>query len=165
MAASKGKLRNNYLHEDGGRREDPGSHCAPSCLRAGRGGAYYADHRRVLNGTAAPPCDRVRLARPAPSLRAIVHGRFAPAPVDTRGAVGRASSPRSRAELAEAGRIDWELWCIDGSHVRAHRVAAGAGGNRQNSDDDIPARHCPGYLPSRARRRPDSERRPELHAS
>jgi len=33
-----------------------------------------------------------------------------------------------QGELAEAGRIDWELWCIDGSHVRAHRVAAGAGG-------------------------------------
>ena len=30
-----------------------------------------------------------------------------------------------QGELAEAGRIDWELWCIDGSHVWAHRVAAG----------------------------------------
>ena len=32
-------------------------------------------------------------------------------------------------ELAAAGRIDWAPWCIDGSHVRAHRVAAGAGEN------------------------------------
>jgi transposase len=31
-------------------------------------------------------------------------------------------------ELDAAGQIDWRLWCIDGSHVRAHRVAAGAGG-------------------------------------
>jgi hypothetical protein len=44
-----------------------------------------------------------------------------------------------QGELAEAGRIDWEPWCIDGSHVRGHRVAAGAEENRQNSDDEIPA--------------------------
>lgn len=30
------------------------------------------------------------------------------------------------ARLDEEGRIDWELWCIDGSVVRAHRCAAGA---------------------------------------
>ncbi len=29
--------------------------------------------------------------------------------------------------LADAGKIDWELWCIDGSSVRAARCAAGAG--------------------------------------
>jgi hypothetical protein len=23
-----------------------------------------------------------------------------------------------------SGRIEWELWCIDGSHVRAHRIGA-----------------------------------------
>ena len=30
-----------------------------------------------------------------------------------------------RRELDAAGQIDWRLWCIDGSHVRAHRVTAG----------------------------------------
>ena len=41
---------------------------------------------------------------------------------------GPASSPYSWASwLAEAGQVDWALWCVDGSHVRAHRVAAGAG--------------------------------------
>lgn len=28
----------------------------------------------------------------------------------------------------EAGKINWDLWCIDGSVQRAHRVAAGARG-------------------------------------
>ena len=30
-------------------------------------------------------------------------------------------------ELADAGRIDWTLWCVEGSHVRAYRYTAGAG--------------------------------------
>lgn len=29
--------------------------------------------------------------------------------------------------LADRGKIDWDLWCIDGSSVRAARCAAGAG--------------------------------------
>jgi transposase len=29
--------------------------------------------------------------------------------------------------LDEEGRIDWDLWCVDGSSVRAHAAAAGAG--------------------------------------
>ena len=33
---------------------------------------------------------------------------------------------RLQMRLDKAGRIDWELWCIDGSNVRAHRCAAGA---------------------------------------
>ena len=33
----------------------------------------------------------------------------------------------------QAGKINWDLWCIDGSVERAHRVATGArgGGNFQ----------------------------------
>jgi transposase len=36
--------------------------------------------------------------------------------------------------LADDGKIDWELWCIDGTSVRAARCAAGAGkrGARQS---------------------------------
>ena len=34
---------------------------------------------------------------------------------------------RLQVLLADAGKIDWELWCIDGSSVRAARCAAGAG--------------------------------------
>jgi len=34
---------------------------------------------------------------------------------------------RLQRELDDAGEIDWELWCIDGTNVRAARCAAGAG--------------------------------------
>jgi len=33
---------------------------------------------------------------------------------------------RLRMRLDRAGKIDWDLWCIDGSNVRAARCAAGA---------------------------------------
>lgn len=33
---------------------------------------------------------------------------------------------RLQARLDEKGLIDWDLWCVDGSIVRAHRCAAGA---------------------------------------
>lgn len=29
--------------------------------------------------------------------------------------------------LDREGRIDWDLWCVDGSNIRASRAAAGAG--------------------------------------
>ena len=32
-----------------------------------------------------------------------------------------------QVRLDREGRIDWELWCVDGTHVRASRAAAGAG--------------------------------------
>jgi len=32
------------------------------------------------------------------------------------------------AKADEGGGIDWEMFCIDGSVVRAHKAAAGAGG-------------------------------------
>jgi len=28
-------------------------------------------------------------------------------------------------ELDEAGRLDWDLWCVDGTSVRATRAAVG----------------------------------------
>jgi transposase len=31
-----------------------------------------------------------------------------------------------QVRLDEEGRIDWDLWCIDGSSIRASRAAAGA---------------------------------------
>ena len=33
---------------------------------------------------------------------------------------------RLQMKLDESGKIDWELFCVDGSSVRAHRAAAGA---------------------------------------
>jgi len=35
--------------------------------------------------------------------------------------------------LDQEGRIDWDLWCIDGSSVRASRAAAGAGKKASNN--------------------------------
>jgi len=35
--------------------------------------------------------------------------------------------------LDRQGKIDWDLWCIDGSHVRAARCAAGAGKKVSNA--------------------------------
>lgn len=32
-----------------------------------------------------------------------------------------------QVRLDEQGRIDWDLWCIDGSNIRASKAAAGAG--------------------------------------
>lgn len=32
-----------------------------------------------------------------------------------------------QVKLDQKGLIDWELWCVDGAHVRAARAAAGAG--------------------------------------
>jgi transposase len=34
---------------------------------------------------------------------------------------------RLQYRLDDEGRIDWDLWCVDGSNVRASRSAAGAG--------------------------------------
>ncbi len=31
-----------------------------------------------------------------------------------------------QVKLDKDGRIDWDLWCVDGAHVRASRAAAGA---------------------------------------
>ena len=35
--------------------------------------------------------------------------------------------------LADSGKIDWELWCVDGTSVRAARCAAGAQGGARKS--------------------------------
>jgi transposase len=37
---------------------------------------------------------------------------------------------RLQARKMRRGEIDWELFCIDGSVVRAHQSAAGAGGKK-----------------------------------
>lgn len=34
---------------------------------------------------------------------------------------------RLQIRLDKQGHIDWDVWCVDGSSVRAHRAAAGAG--------------------------------------
>jgi len=38
-----------------------------------------------------------------------------------------------RIRLDQNGHIDWDLWCVDGSSVRASRAAAGASKKAKNS--------------------------------
>ena len=95
-------------------------------------GTYYEDHRRVLNGMLyrhATGCAwRDLPERYGPwSTVASRQRRW------TREGLWDRVLAALQRELADAGRIDWALWCIDGSHVRAHRVAglrppAGRGG-------------------------------------
>lgn len=75
---------------------------------------------------------------------------------------------RLQIKLDKDGRIDWDLWCIDGTNVRASRSAAGAGeskttrtnrrithwaaaeaGGAANSTWLLTARECPSPLKSR----------------
>lgn len=41
-----------------------------------------------------------------------------------------------RIRLDKDGYIDWDLWCVDGSNVRAVRAAAGASKKAKNSRED-----------------------------
>jgi transposase len=74
---------------------------------------------------------------------------------------------RLQMKLDKEGRIDWDLWCIDGTNVRASRSAAGAGktktrpnrqtthwaaveaGGAANSTWWLTARACPSRLKHR----------------
>jgi transposase len=84
-----------------------------------------ADPRRVLDGifwtlgTGAAWRDLPERYGPFQT----VHGWFSQWSGD--GTFGRILS-RLQVRLDTAGKIDWELFCIDGSSVRASRAAAGA---------------------------------------
>ena len=43
-----------------------------------------------------------------------------------KGGVFAAVVEALQLRLDKAGLIDWDLWCVDGAHVRASRAAAGA---------------------------------------
>lgn len=98
---------------------------APLLPKGGGRGRPWHDHRRVLGGmlwvlrTGAPWRDLPEHFGKWKS----VHARFARWRAD--GTWDRLLS-HLQAELDAAEKIDWELWCIDGSHVRASRAAAGA---------------------------------------
>ena len=52
-----------------------------------------------------------------------VHGRFSKW---RRDGVFAKVIEALQVKLDERGLIDWDLWCVDGAHVRAARAAAGA---------------------------------------
>ena len=108
-------------------------------------GTYYADHRRVLNGMPyrhATGCAwRDVPKRSGPwSTVASRQRRW------TREGLWDRILAMLQGELADTGRIDWKLWCIDGSHVRAHRHAAGAGGKAARGGARRPRSSCGGAI-------------------
>jgi transposase len=57
---------------------------------------------------------------------------------------------RLQVRLDEEGRIDWDLWCVDGSSIRATRAAVGGGekGGSTNRPTTLWAAHEAGLGPS-----------------
>ena len=90
-----------------------------------KAGRPWLDHRQMINGifwileTGAPWRDLPERY----GLWTTVYNRFATYRRD--GTLDRILE-RLHAKLNRKGKIDWELFCIDGSNVRAHRSAAGA---------------------------------------
>jgi transposase len=101
--------------------------------RNGDRGGQWQDHRRVLNGMLWRLCTgcpwRDLPARYGPWQT--IYDRFNRW---CRDDTLRRISQILRAELDRQGGIDWTLWCIDGSVVRAHGAAAGASAESQKKD-------------------------------
>lgn len=87
-------------------------------------GGQWRDHRQVLNGifwilhTGAQWRELPERYGPWKT----VNGRFRRW---TREGLFDRILERLRVRLDERGRIDWDLWCVDGTSVRASRSAAG----------------------------------------
>jgi len=91
-----------------------------------RRGRPWKDHRRILNGIFWILCSGASW-RDLPERYApwkTVYERFRRWRED--GFFDRLLE-HLHARLDAEGRVDWSLWCVDGSVVRAHRCAAGAG--------------------------------------
>lgn len=92
----------------------------------GNPGGQWKDHRPIVNGifwilrTGAPWRDLP--ARYGPWHT--VYDRFQRWQKD--GLFDRILE-RLQVRLNQEGKIDWDLWCVDGSSIRASRAAAGAG--------------------------------------
>jgi transposase len=100
---------------------------APLLPAQATAGTHYRDHRLVLNGMLyrhATGCawrDLPERFGPWPTVASRFRRR-------RREGLWDRIVHALRCDLDAAGRIDWSPWCIDGSSVRAHRAAAGAGG-------------------------------------
>lgn len=88
-------------------------------------GRPFKDHRTILNGMLW----RLKTGVPWRDLPArygpweTVYSRFAHW---QRSGLWARLLAELRQLLDEADQLDWDLWCIDGSNVRAHKAAAGA---------------------------------------
>jgi len=96
------------------------------CPSNGERGERWSDHRTILNGmfgrlrTGAPWRDIPERYGPWKTVYARFH-RYR-----REGMLDRIMETL-QVRLDAAGLIDWDLWCVDGSNVRATRAAAGAG--------------------------------------
>lgn len=94
--------------------------------RPAKSGHPYRSHRQVLNGmlwilhTGAPWRDLPERYGPWET----VYSRFRRW---SRSGLWEKILSTLQRELDAAGQIEWEVWMIDGSNVRAHKAAAGAG--------------------------------------
>jgi transposase len=91
-----------------------------------QGGGRWRDHRQVVNGLMWKLCTGAQW-RDLPERYGpwqTAYERFAR--WRREGLFDRLLE-RLRLRLDEEGRIDPELWCVDSTHVRASRSAAGAG--------------------------------------
>lgn len=92
----------------------------------GRRGGQWADHRTILNGI----CFKFRAGvawRDVPERYGpwqTLYGRFRRWSRD--GFLLRMARAL-QLRLDRASMIAWDLWCVDGTHVRAARAAAGGG--------------------------------------
>ena len=113
-------------------------------------GRSFRDHRTLLNGmlwilhTGAPWRDLPERYGPGKT----VYERFRRWAAD--GTFDRLLG-QLQARLAREDRLDWELWCIDGTSVRAHKAAAGAGGKPAPATPRRASRPRPGPQPRRVR--------------
>lgn len=95
----------------------------------GKRGGQWKDHRPILNGlfwilrTGAPWRDLPERYGPWHT----VYDRFQR--WQQEGLFDRILE-RLQVRLDQEGKIDWDLWCVDGSSIRASRAAAGAGKKR-----------------------------------
>jgi transposase len=91
-----------------------------------RRGRPWRDHRTVINGilwvlaTGVPWRDAPERYGPWPTL----YARFARW---TQDGTWERLLAALLAEIHRRGRIDWDLWCVDGTSIRALTAAAGAG--------------------------------------
>lgn len=92
---------------------------------AGKRGRQWKDHRQMINGifwilnTGAPWRDLPERY----GAWQTVYDRFNR--MRREGFLDKMLE-RLQMRLDEEGQIDWDLWCIDGSNIRAGRAAAGA---------------------------------------
>jgi transposase len=108
---------------------------APLLPRQTRGGKW-ADHRAVLNGM-------FWILRSGSAWRDLperygkwqtVYDRFNRWKND--GTIDRICKTL-RVRLDEQGKIDWDVWCVDGTSVRANKAAAGGGKKGANQSPKI----------------------------